>query len=423
MYAVTGGLKLKVEREKSAILVDGSILTPSGVKLMSTCGYLPEINIEAIRDQSKEDHFAKGFACCQAGWMFIQIIARAASHLPITMLELNTVAHIACAIVLFVVWWLKPKDVTVPQTVQVPDCLAAIMSEETEYISVAPYQQELAKEIINTSRECQPQPVLTELEVCQRDIVNAGWSNLDLENPSPLKLIRSPQPDTKWKRLSPYEKGRRIQKAKRSDGVAWLLPGDEPEGYPCKVSQALHLTNQQIEKFLHLADLQKSDEYHILKTKILESFPNPLDRHFLLPSAPNLVRERQPRITFLLLSVLSVVYAGIHASSWNEHFPTEIERTLWHISVCFVAGGGFLLWAVLQISWSITIRQRRLKGGIAPEMLFVLGKVAGTCFTICSLVFGTARAFLAIESFISLRSLPYGSYMTVNWVGFMPHFP
>jgi hypothetical protein len=56
-------------------------------------------------------------------------------------------------------------------------------------------------------------------------------------------------------------------------------------------------------------------------------------------------------------------------------------------------------------------------------MLFVLGKVAGTCFTICSLVFGAARAFLAIESFISLRSLPYGSYMTVNWVGFMPHFP
>jgi hypothetical protein len=97
---------------------------------------------------------------------------------------------------------------------------------------------------------------------------------------------------------------------------------------------------------------------------------------------------------------------------------------LWHISVCVVAGGGFLLWAVLQISWSITIRPRCLKeGGITPEILSVLENVAGSCFTICSLVFGAARAFLAIESFISLRSLPYGSYMTVNWVGFLPHFP
>lgn len=41
--------------------------------------------------------------------------------------------------------------------------------------------------------------------------------------------------------------------------------------------------------------------------------------------------------------------------------------------------------------------------------------------TVSLLCYGAARVFIVIESFISMRSLPVGSYETVLWTSFWPH--
>ena len=53
----------------------------------------------------------KPFACAQSGWLVAQSIARASVGLPITELELATMAFVVCSLIMYILWWHKPFDV------------------------------------------------------------------------------------------------------------------------------------------------------------------------------------------------------------------------------------------------------------------------------------------------------------------------
>jgi hypothetical protein len=83
-------------------------LTSRGVLLLAKCGFLPDISQEEILDKSKTDRFAKGLACLQSGWLVVQVLARFKLDLPVTLLEVNTLGHVLCAFVIYILWWNKP---------------------------------------------------------------------------------------------------------------------------------------------------------------------------------------------------------------------------------------------------------------------------------------------------------------------------
>ncbi|KAN0092364.1 hypothetical protein V8E51_018211 [Hyaloscypha variabilis] len=64
-----------------------------------------------INDLSKADAFTKAFACIQSGWLIIQCIVRVYVGLPITQLELATMAFVVCALTMYLLWWHKPFGV------------------------------------------------------------------------------------------------------------------------------------------------------------------------------------------------------------------------------------------------------------------------------------------------------------------------
>jgi hypothetical protein len=66
---------------------------------------------ESIDDRSKSDAFTKVFAIVQSSWLVIQSIARVSAGLPITELELATMAYVLCALVMYIFWWHKPFGV------------------------------------------------------------------------------------------------------------------------------------------------------------------------------------------------------------------------------------------------------------------------------------------------------------------------
>lgn len=68
----------------------------------------------AIEDKGKADALVKAVAVLQALWLLAQCIARAAQHLPITTVEIATLAYIPCAVLISVFWWNKPMDVNEP---------------------------------------------------------------------------------------------------------------------------------------------------------------------------------------------------------------------------------------------------------------------------------------------------------------------
>ncbi|KAK4111690.1 hypothetical protein N656DRAFT_769310 [Canariomyces notabilis] len=108
-YAAMGGFAANVPGVEKTVTV-----TPEGIRLLSFLGRLPQIDQPQIEDKSKADWMAKSIICIQAGWMVIQVLGRAIKHYPISLLEINTCGHVACALVIYLLWWNKPLDVQVP---------------------------------------------------------------------------------------------------------------------------------------------------------------------------------------------------------------------------------------------------------------------------------------------------------------------
>ncbi|KAJ5190437.1 uncharacterized protein N7498_009422 [Penicillium cinerascens] len=89
-------------------LIQAGIIKPSALK------------ISDIKDRDKSDPLSKLFTLLQTTWVTVNIIARRAYHLPISPLELSTAAYVACALVTYLAWWNKPKDVDTLITFHLP---------------------------------------------------------------------------------------------------------------------------------------------------------------------------------------------------------------------------------------------------------------------------------------------------------------
>ena len=96
-------------------------------------GHFLQISSRLIMDKSKADLLAKGLTICQVSWFIIQSISRRVSGLPLTLFELHTISQVLTALVLYTLWWYKPKDVSSATPVPV----AGLQADLEEIISVA----------------------------------------------------------------------------------------------------------------------------------------------------------------------------------------------------------------------------------------------------------------------------------------------
>ena len=117
------------------------------------------------------------------------------------------------------------------------------------------------------------------------------------------------------------------------------------------------------------------------------------------------------RLRYPLLVALPLLYGGAHVAAWNSHFPTEVEGELWR--VCAMIATCYVTIALLL---SFLIKALSSRVGVVEE------SVGDCCLLGLLLLFFCARVFLTVESFLSLRSLPQGSFQTVSWSNYWPHF-
>ena len=67
-----------------------------------------------IKDRGKSDWLAKSLVLLQTSWFVMQCIARAHKHLPVTHLEIVTLAYAVMNFVVYIFWWNKPLNVSQP---------------------------------------------------------------------------------------------------------------------------------------------------------------------------------------------------------------------------------------------------------------------------------------------------------------------
>jgi len=89
------------------------VLFPKQLKSYSLTGNgdFPRISKAEIEDKSKGDAVSKGLVILQTGWFVTQCIARGAQGLPITELDLVTIAFAALNFAIYLLWWEKPQNV------------------------------------------------------------------------------------------------------------------------------------------------------------------------------------------------------------------------------------------------------------------------------------------------------------------------
>lgn len=80
---------------------------------------LPKISKESILDKSKTDNFAKSIAVIQVLCFTIVTFARLIQHIPIALLEISTLAFIACSAMILFFWWDEPLDVRIRMVFQI----------------------------------------------------------------------------------------------------------------------------------------------------------------------------------------------------------------------------------------------------------------------------------------------------------------
>ncbi|KAG0695653.1 hypothetical protein DFH29DRAFT_813952, partial [Suillus ampliporus] len=91
-------------------------LNPDEIRRFICEGYvdMPVIMEADIADKSKGDVLSKGIAILQLVWFVIQLVARYVQNLPITLLEIDTLAVAALTCISYGLWWKKPKDIGCP---------------------------------------------------------------------------------------------------------------------------------------------------------------------------------------------------------------------------------------------------------------------------------------------------------------------
>jgi len=76
---------------------------------------LPTLSENELDDQNKGDFLVKSLAVLQVSWLIIQLIVRAARHLPSSQLEIVVLACSAFTFISYVLCWNKPQDVRTPR--------------------------------------------------------------------------------------------------------------------------------------------------------------------------------------------------------------------------------------------------------------------------------------------------------------------
>lgn len=98
----------------------GAKLTAKGVLFLSKHDpdLIPDISHMMIAERTKSNTLGKAVMIIQVLWFCLNIISRLNEHLPLSLLEVSTLAHGFCTLLSCVVWWLKPLNMDAPSWIR-----------------------------------------------------------------------------------------------------------------------------------------------------------------------------------------------------------------------------------------------------------------------------------------------------------------
>jgi len=396
-FALMGGLQIDLTGYEM-LFDDSQYIRPIhwGLCLLALSGKLPDIPKAVINDKSKADSITKALVCTQAGWFILQLIGRLADHLPITLLEINTLGHVICAFVLYGLWWEKPLNIVEPIVLPGVDemlSFAAFLRSSkfrwtenghfvVHYVPprnlVEKYLQ-VMEALQSTEEHWKEEAAILRQGVCQPGICSIHCKSGHTEQE--LRLYQLAESFTE--RLFQLEL-RMLSTYQREKGVvaSRLFP---------RQNLGFGLPSPYFGLTLDAYEYGPKSDWpglgHLGETILFE-----------------------PTVIRCILSILTVAYGGLHCAAGKSNFPTDIERYLWLSCSAFIAGSGPL----------VTITY--LSANVRHFLFTIRHRYFVRYFPICCItIYGVARLYIIVEALASLRNVPVTIYVTPSWTQSLPH--
>ncbi|RDX40470.1 hypothetical protein OH76DRAFT_1476174 [Lentinus brumalis] len=387
-YAVSGGFVLKdpyVPRPGDDYLPawqKNGVLTHSGVLLLMKVepSLIPDLAYEDLIDRGKADALAKALLVLQVSWFLITCIIRHAQGLPLCLLEITTIAHAACTLLTYFLWWHKPKDIGHQTAIVGPEArsLGAWMS-----VASRPTRHLLGGFLIPSLR--------CEMSFMGEEHGGRSTSNDARTFAETLKVwyIFDKTTVPWYYRGGPSHEDRDESKPRN---VRWNLAIEATQKYPTLLS----LTSREyVAPTASLQGYTRNDDY---------------------------VVTNHPAAQFSGSTILlGAVYGLPHLLGFAVMFPSAIERTLWLVATVLVAatGIGMLVTSVLA---GILLGIFFGLLSIIIRFDFNYGRVNDLVFVLGTVLYVLASGFIVVESVKQIFALPPAAFDLPSWGRYWPHF-
>ena len=330
----------------------------------------PDITEREIQDRSKGDALSKGLVVIQTSWFILQCIARRIEHLPITELELVTLAFAALNFITYALWWNKPLDVQCP--VRVPKKQRKDESAESK------------DPVENNSQN-------PDDEESGEDSGGRGTDAMAV-----LRMLLAATGSAMWGALAIVRK--------------------IPEAIGKAIGAIVHTMRDAIERSVKYVRRHRWwTLWNGVKGAVEHGILEPMAAIASMGLGDNDVGEMfyagdsggVSRWSIGMAgAVIATIFGSIHCVAWSFQFPSHPEQLLWRIASLSITCSPM----VMVFAGLLGDQLDRLPDWLQIVLLLVSPDL-----------YVLSRVALLVIAFMSLRSLPTGAYETVHWTTFIPH--
>ena len=355
---------------------------------------IPDLSEASILNRSRSDGLGKALLIIQLLYFCISCAARWAQSLPLTLLEVSTLAHAICAVATYLVWWKKPFDVAEPTVISGPqaDEVAAYL------LLISSAMRPVLAGIISPNCDSE----YSYLSISQASISDTGPSSeatvavdgaLQAQDVRPGQTVRidnfsfaipSNKPDL---RFSDFVFGK--------DSVPWCHRHRGP-------GNTVRLEEQDLARWR-------------LTAGAMARFPGhrPADETMYVTwwgGLQHSVFFHSDTILWPCIpSIIAVLYGSCHLLGWNATFPTFTEHTLWRAGAL----------AMVILGFFVSFPQQILLSDILNEWT---GTPIAIIYLVSLAAYPLIGSFLTVESIRQLLYLPDDAFQLPNLSLYIPHF-
>ncbi|TFK59873.1 hypothetical protein BDN72DRAFT_780140 [Pluteus cervinus] len=335
-----------------------------------------------VQDRSKGDFLSKGLVALQTSWFVLECIARLQQHLPITELEVVTLAFAVLNITTYGFWWDKPLNVNCQVQIHIKPEVSPEKPETNES------RDEGGNEV-----EGEGHQVREASNIGSEEDGNGGIEGGDNQEGSQLLM-------------APMGPG-------RSSGDVARTKDGEKQKKSSSIGKCL-LRLLIVRPFTALV-LPIQDMF---KCETVEKGA----RHVPMFYGYDMEVEDLLRIR-LMSCLIGMIFAGIHFIAWNSHFPTHVELLLWRFSSLVVLIVPFLvgLLGILLGDWQFDPSNGNAFDMYNVPIAIILSILQLGLYVLGPILYILARVSLIVQALISLRDLQPPVFQNVDWTSYIPH--